>query len=118
MIQRGNRASLAFESLAPERIRCEMWRQHFDGDGPAKTRIEGPVDFAHPARADAHNNLIRTDCSPFEETDSGQRIAGSRGLIEEGVRAFVERKQTLDSLPQRLVSATGVVEIAGAPVPC
>ncbi len=91
MVQRGDSASLAFEPLAPERIRGKMWRQHLDRDGPAKTRIERLVDFAHPASADARTNLIRTDGSSFEDTSSGRRTC------------FVD--EVLDALPGTAVGA-------------
>ena len=64
VIQRANvrdRASLAIKTTAELRVRSKMWWQNFDGDDPIEARISCAIDFAHPARAEGSEDLVRAE---------------------------------------------------------
>jgi hypothetical protein len=51
VLESGNCARLALETLFRFRFRGEMRRKDFDCDGAAETGVFGPVDFSHSAGA-------------------------------------------------------------------
>ena len=73
VLQRGNRAGLALEPRAALRIARDVERQHLDGDGPIEPRVAGRVDFAHPARAEQRDDLVRAQAGAAGESDARRR---------------------------------------------
>src|SRR6516162_10201595 len=53
MIQRGDRANLAFEALA------EPIGAHFDGDFPSRTGIVSTIHLPHAAGREKRTNFVR-----------------------------------------------------------
>jgi hypothetical protein len=58
MTQAGRGAGFLFES--PEMLCIRSRRHDFDRDVAMQTRIAGTIDFAHPARADERQDLVRS----------------------------------------------------------
>ena len=83
MLERGNGAGLALEPRAPLRIRRHVGRQHFDRDRPIEPRVAGLVDFAHPARAEQREDLVRAEAHAGGQSQVGRILArtGSRTSI-------------------------------------
>ena len=61
VIQSGNDACFALETLTRGFVDGDVGPQHFDRDGPPQSSVAGPVDLAHPAAADAGFQMIRTE---------------------------------------------------------
>jgi hypothetical protein len=49
---------LALEAGEPARVPCEDLGQNLHGDGAIEAGVPGPVDLAHPARAERAENLV------------------------------------------------------------
>ncbi len=117
MVERGDGARLAFESLAPQGIGSKMRRQHFDRDVTAKACVERLVDLAHASRPDSGADLVRTDGQPVERPGAGEVAEHlRRRLFEKVLRCLVRRQQAFDFAPQPLVGRTGFIEIARAAI--
>ena len=58
MIERSNRASLAFEPLSSCGIGGKMLGQHLDGDDAIQTGVARLVDFAHSPGADQPDDFV------------------------------------------------------------
>jgi hypothetical protein len=65
MVQRGDRASLAFETLATVAVGHPGGGQNLDRHVAAKTRIVSPVDLAHAAGAEHLRDLVRPESRPW-----------------------------------------------------
>src|SRR5262249_37440804 len=63
VVEGGNSARLAFEALADLRPFSGVRRKHLDRDGTVQTRIARFVDFAHAARAEGRQDLVRAEAS-------------------------------------------------------
>jgi hypothetical protein len=61
MVQRGNGAGFALETLLGLRVRGKMCGQDFDGDGAVEPGIARPIHFAHAAGAQRRLNFIRAE---------------------------------------------------------
>src|SRR6266478_2350298 len=61
MVERGDRFGLAFETLFQVSIVGELLRQDFDSDRAFQPRIAGAVHFAHAARTQQPDDLIRPE---------------------------------------------------------
>jgi hypothetical protein len=77
MIQRRNRARLAFKPLR------ELLRGNLDGNIAAETWITRPIYLAHPTCADRGEDLVGTEMSPGRErhrsmNDSNLRVGRSQ----------------------------------------
>ena len=58
MIQTGNRASFALESLARLGMIYKMSWQNLDGDNSIETGIAGFVNLAHSARTNTRKDFV------------------------------------------------------------
>ena len=65
MIQRGNRASLALETIT------ELLRRDFDGHIAPQPRIVRAIHFPHPARADERADLVGAELVASRKRHSG-----------------------------------------------
>ena len=61
VVKRGNSARLPFETLADVRPFSGVRRKHLDSNGAVQPRIARLVNFAHAARADKREDLIRAE---------------------------------------------------------
>jgi len=64
MIQRGQRLRLPLESGQPLRVVREQGRQRLHRDLTPQFRVPGPIHFAHPARSQQVQNLVRLELGP------------------------------------------------------
>ena len=65
MVQRGDRASLAFETLATVAVGQPDGGQNLDRHVAAKTWIMSPVDLPHAAGAEHLRDLVRSEPRPW-----------------------------------------------------
>jgi hypothetical protein len=70
MVQRGDGQRLALESIAEPRV------DRFDRNRALQTGVEGFVDFAHPAHADAGGDFVRTETSTGSERQAAVDYSG------------------------------------------
>jgi hypothetical protein len=61
MIERAGRARLLLESLAAAGVAGDIRWKHLEGDGAGQAVVAGAIDFAHAARAQKGNDLVRAD---------------------------------------------------------
>ncbi len=61
MIERRDRARLAFEAVAQLRVGGQGRRQDLDGHAAIKPRVARPVDFAHAPCAERAQDFVRTE---------------------------------------------------------
>src|SRR3970040_555540 len=93
MAERGERPGFALEPLLQGRISGDVRREDFDGDRTVEPRVARAIDFAHPARAEERDNLIRPESSAGREShvlwwrDYTVNIRGARARSA-GVRSF------------------------------
>jgi hypothetical protein len=104
--QAGDRLRLALEARAARGIRREGWRQDFDRDEALEARVARLVHLAHPARAEARDDLVGA------ETRSGREGFGGREgrCVEEGAGFGLAGDQRLHFAPQGLVSRARLVQ--------
>src|SRR6266566_393067 len=75
MIQRGNRAGFALETLLRFRIGREVLRQYFDRDGALQSRIAGTVNLTHPSRTQRRLYLVGSEFGTRGEGHNARIIA-------------------------------------------
>ena len=63
VIERGERAGLAFETGQALRVLRHRRREHLDRHVAAELRVGGPVHLAHPARADGGGDPVVTEAA-------------------------------------------------------
>ena len=61
MREGGHDLGLALEAGQPGRILGKLRGQDLDGDVAIESRVAGPIDFAHAARADGGADLVGTE---------------------------------------------------------
>src|SRR5258706_16428966 len=86
MVERRNRARLAFELCAQIRIARKLARQDLDRDGAIEPRVPRAVDLAHAARAERREDVVRAEARAgtqihfFKDTDQfSTTLIGSGG---------------------------------------
>jgi hypothetical protein len=63
MIQRGDGAGFAFKAFASLWVGSHVSGQDFDRHCAIQPRVARPIDFAHAARSDRSNYLVRSEPS-------------------------------------------------------
>jgi hypothetical protein len=58
MIQRGDRAGFALETLAALRVRGKIRRQNLDRNVAPEARVARSIDFAHTAGAEGDDDFV------------------------------------------------------------
>ena len=58
--------------LLPDRVRGELRRQNFDGDGAFQPRIAGAVDFPHATRAERCKDFVRPESRTWSQRHNGR----------------------------------------------
>jgi hypothetical protein len=61
MVQAGDGARLALESVPEIRVVRKVRGKDLDGDGSIEAGVPPPVDFSHPAGADEREDLVRAE---------------------------------------------------------
>ena len=87
VIERRDRAGLAFEPFAPVGVGGKLCRQDFDGHRPVEPRVAGAVHLSHPAGAKQAGDFIRA------EARAGREWHGARlSLAGTGASAVLDEK--------------------------
>ena len=73
MVQRGDRAGFALESLPAVVGASQLTGQDLEGDEPIQPRIASLVDLAHPARAEQPEDFVGAEPDTGCEGHSGAR---------------------------------------------
>src|SRR5439155_23089118 len=67
MIEGGDCAGFAIESIAELRVARQPGRQDFNRDDAIQARIAGAIDFAHPAGPNGRKDLVRAEAGAHSE---------------------------------------------------
>ena len=79
MIERREHFRLALKPGQAFGIGRHGRREHLEGDGPFQVRVGGPVDLAHPARADHREDFVGADPGARGEAHVPWEVRGLYG---------------------------------------
>lgn len=118
MIERRKHPRLSPEAGEALGIAGNGGQQDLDRDLAIERRVAGPVDLAHPARADTRRELIRADALPLEAPyHAGVVTPHHRWRLEKALLdALVRRQGRLHFQTQRLVAVAGLGQVRCAPI--
>ena len=78
MVQGRGGARLLLEAAQTLFVRGHRLRQDLDGHFPAEAAVPGPIDLAHPTRADRRDDLVGPEPGTGDESHVRQRITGRK----------------------------------------
>ena len=123
MVQRSDRARLAFESVSRVGVgRCNG-RQHLNRHCSIESRVARAIYLPHTAGANRRDDFVRTETASGREVadaerqrHTGFRQRGDSGpaTLEKIAGCLVRLEQRLDFQPQRRIAGTRVGEKADA----
>jgi hypothetical protein len=112
MVQRGDRARFAVETIARVAGGGRRRTQHFDGDGAMEPGVAGFVNVAHSSRPDPRLDLVRSESLAFETPGARSRLEWQgRRRFEEGASTVVRVEQLLDLFADRRLAFAGPREV-------
>jgi hypothetical protein len=76
VIESGDGAGLAFETLAAFRIGCHVWRQYLECHVALQFRVVGAIHLAHPSRPDQPSDLVVCQARARRQVELGGGSAG------------------------------------------
>ena len=117
MVQGGHGPRFLFEAAEPVGIGGDVEGDDLDRHIPAQAGVAGPVDLAHPARADRREDLVGAESRAGSECGGARRRArhGSRSVRVEAVPASTLK--VMRTRPSRISSPSrsGATEASLSP---